>query len=82
MKNFIDRLITGFFVFIFGIAWFCSTNYQIKQNPYKIIAYDMFGIEVNLGLRKEFQNNRVAISFIRVPKEFSSPEFFYSKRFS
>ena len=65
MKKIPDKIITGFFVFVFGIAWFCTTNYRVKQKPYRIIAYDVFGNQTNLEVRNEFQNNKEAVSFVK-----------------
>lgn len=82
MKKFFDRLITGFFVFVFGIAWFC-TKYYVKPKPFRVIAYDVFGNETHLDIRKEFQNINVAISFIKeYQKNFPHLNFSIQKDFS
>ena len=83
MKKFFDRLITGFFVFVFGIAWFFTTQYHIKPKLFRVIVYDVFGNETHLDIRKEFQNINVAISFIKeYQKNFPHLNFSIQKDFS
>lgn len=65
MKKFLDKIITGFFVFAFGIAWYCTTQYHVNNKPYRIMVYDVYGKESNLDIRTKFQNNKVAISYIK-----------------
>ena len=35
MKKFLDKVITGFFVFAFGIAWYCTTHYFVNNKPHR-----------------------------------------------
>lgn len=65
MKKFLDKIITGFFVFTFGIAWYCTTQYYVNNKPYRIVVYDVYGKESNLDIRKKFQNNKVAFSYVK-----------------
>ena len=65
MKKFLDKIITGFFVFTFGIAWYCTTQYYVNSKPYKIVVYDVYGKESKLDIRTKFQNKMVAFSYIK-----------------
>ena len=65
MKKFMDKIITGFFVFTFGIFWYFTTQYYVNSEPYKIVVYDVFGKESKLDIRTKFQNNKVAVSYIK-----------------
>ncbi len=66
MKNLYDKIITGFFVFIFGILWFLSTKYFVKPEVYEIIIYDVWGNESKLsGIRTKFRTPEVAQSYIK-----------------
>lgn len=66
MKKFFDKAITGFFVFIFTILWFCSTKYYVKSKEYNIIIYDIFGSESKPdGIRTKFSTKEVTFSYIR-----------------
>ncbi len=66
MKKFVDRIITGFFVLIFGILWFCSTQYYLKPKSYQVVIYDVYGKELNQNqIRTQFSNLEVARSFIK-----------------
>ena len=62
----IDKVVTGFFVIIFGTMWFFSTRYYEKPKQYSIIVYDVFGKQISIdGLRTEFQRIDVATSYIK-----------------
>jgi len=66
MKKIFNKIITGFFVFIFGVLWFFSTKYYVKPQMYKIIIYDVFGDESkNPGIRTKFRTLEVANSYVR-----------------
>jgi len=43
MKEFGDKIITRFFVFVFGVLWFFSTQYYLKPKKYEIAIYDVYG---------------------------------------
>ena len=61
---FVDKLITGFFIIIFGTLWIFSSRYYEKPKKYSIIAYDVFGKQNTIdGLRTEFQTKQVATSY-------------------
>lgn len=65
MKKILDKVVTGFFVIVLGILWYCSTKYEIRPNRYSIIIYDVFGKQATIdGIRTDFKNYRVARSFI------------------
>ena len=65
MKKILDKIITGFFVGILGILWYCSTKYDVKPNRYNVIIYDVFGNEVKLDeIRTDFSTIKVTQSFI------------------
>lgn len=76
MKNLADMIVTGFFVFAFGILWY-FTKYSIKQNQYTIIVYDVFGKEFQLdGIRTDFKTKQVAQNYLREYKDrFSHYDF-------
>lgn len=64
MTKILDKLVTGFFVILLGILWYCSTKYEIKPNHYSVIVYDIFGKQVIIDeIRTNFKNYRVALSF-------------------
>jgi hypothetical protein len=66
VKKFVGKAITGFFVFIFTILWFCSTKYYVKSKGYDIIIYDIFGSESKPdGIRIKFSKHEVVCSYIR-----------------
>lgn len=66
MKKFADKLVTGFFVFIFGIMWFCSKQYYVKPKPYQVAVYDVYGKELNQNqIRTKFSTLEVAQSYIK-----------------
>jgi len=65
MKKIFDKCITGFFVAVLGILWYCSTRYDVKSDQYTIIIYDIFGKEVEIdGVRTNFKIREVAQSHI------------------
>ena len=76
MKNFADKIITGFFVLAFGLLWY-FTKYSVKENHYTVIVYDVFGEESQLdGVRTDFKTKQVAQSYIREYKDrFSHYDF-------
>ena len=64
MRKIIDKIMTGFFVTIFGILWYC-TKCIVKPNQYKIIIYDIFGNQISLdGVRTCFNTSKVANNYI------------------
>lgn len=66
MKKFLEKIITGFFVVIFGIIWFCTTKYYVKPPIFKITIYDVYGKETKPnGIRIKFRIQDVALSYIR-----------------
>ncbi len=66
MEKISDKIITGFFVFIFGVLWYFSVRYYVKPHQYSIIVYDLLGNESKLdGIRTDFKIRRVAISHVR-----------------
>ena len=66
MKKIFDRIITGFFVLIFGIMWFFSTRYYVKPQLFNIVIYDVYGKETKPdGIRTKFRTQSVALSYIR-----------------
>ena len=65
MKKIIDKLVTGFFVVILGIVWYCSSKYQVKPNQYTISIYDVFGKEITINeIRTSFNTYKVTNSYI------------------
>ena len=77
MKKFLDKIVTGFFVFIFGICWYLSTKYVVKPNNYYIVVYDIFGKESHIdGVRTKFKSQKLALNYVREYKEkFSHYDF-------
>ena len=66
MKEFGDRIITGFFVFVFGALWLFSTQYYLKPKKYEIVIYDVYGKELKQNqIRTEFSRIEVAQSYIK-----------------
>ena len=66
MEEFLNKLITGFFVFVFGIMWFFSTKYYVKPKDYNIMVYDMHGSKfMPLEIRTKFTTPEVAHSYFR-----------------
>ena len=65
MIKIIDNIITGFFIIIFGILWYCSAKYYLIPNQYTIIIYDIFGKEVKINeIRTNFKTQGVAYSYL------------------
>ena len=65
MKKILDKFVIGFFVVTLGILWYCSSKYQVKQEQYKIIIYDVFGKHVKIdGVRTSFSTYKVATNYI------------------
>ena len=70
MRKILDKFVTGFFVAVLGIAWYCSTKFYVKPGKHSIVVYDVFGKEVKLdGVRVEFKTHSVAQSYISEYKE-------------
>ena len=60
-----DKIITGFFVVIFGILWYLSTKSYVKPENYTIIAHDVFGKEASMEeIRTQFNTANVARSYL------------------
>jgi len=65
MKKILSKCITGFFVGLLGILWYCSSKYYLKPNQYTIIIYDIFGKDVKVeGVRVNFKMKEVAQNYI------------------
>jgi len=65
MKEIMNKFITGFFVFIFGVLWFFSTKYYLKPNQYKVLIYDDNNNKLNsIEIRTSFSTPEVALSYI------------------
>jgi len=65
VKKIFDKCITGFFVALLGILWYCSTKYYVKPNQHTIMIYDVFGKEIKIdGIRTNFKIKDVAQSYI------------------
>jgi len=63
-NQFFDKLITGFFIFVFRILWLFNARHYEKPKKYSLIVYDVFGNQNIIGgLRTEFQTKQVATSF-------------------
>ena len=61
----LDKLVTGFFIVILGILWYCSSKYQVNPSQYTIIVYDVFGKQSKIdGIRTRFKTIDVAQSYI------------------
>ncbi|MEM3064653.1 MAG: hypothetical protein QW177_04700 [Candidatus Nitrosotenuis sp.] len=59
------KLITAVFVGVLGAAWFFTRHYEISST-HRIVAYDLFGKEIQLyGLRTMFKTRSVALSFAK-----------------
>jgi len=66
VEEFFNKLITGFFVFVFGIMWFFSTKYYVKPKDYNILVYDMHGSKFkSLEIRTKFTTPEVAHSYFK-----------------
>ena len=60
-----DKIITGFFVVIFGILWYLSTKSYVKPENYTIVIHDLFGKEVRMTeIRTHFSTISVARSYL------------------
>ena len=65
MKKIMDKLVTGFFVVVLGIIWYCSSKYQVKPNQYTILIYDVFGKQIKIDeIRTSFNTYKVTNSYI------------------
>ena len=65
MEKILDKFITGFFVVILGTLWYLSSKYQVRQERYEIVIYDVFGKQVKIdGVRTIFGTFRVATNYI------------------
>ena len=65
MIKILDKFVTGFFVVVLGIAWYCSTKFYVKPGNHSIVVYDVFGKEVKMeGVRVDFKTYNVAQSYI------------------
>ncbi|AFS80547.1 hypothetical protein NKOR_03265 [Candidatus Nitrosopumilus koreensis AR1] len=70
MRKILDKFVTGFFVVVLGVAWYCSTKFYVNPNRHSIVIYDVFGKEIKLdGVRVNFQTQNVAQSYITEYKE-------------
>ena len=66
LQRIADKMIVGFFVFVFGTMWFFSTRYYEKPKQYSIVAYDLLGSQDSLnGLKTKFRTVEVANSFVK-----------------
>jgi hypothetical protein len=66
MKKFRNKIITGFFVFVFGTAWFFSSKYYVKPKQYRVLVYDIKGVKMNpTDIRTSFSNEDVAFSYAK-----------------
>lgn len=65
MKKILDKFVTGFFVVLLGLLWYCSTKYYVRSNHYAVIIYNVFGEQIKIDeIRTEFKNYTVARSYI------------------
>ena len=78
MKEFSNKIITGFFVLIFGILWFFSTKYYVKPQQYTVLIYDCNDNKINpIDIRTKFSTQEVAFSYIKeYQKNFPDLKFF------
>ena len=78
MVEILNKIITGFFVLIFGSLWFFSVKYYLKPRNFFIVVFDNKGRTVNLGdLRTKFSTPVVAFSYIEeYQKRFPDQKFF------
>jgi hypothetical protein len=66
LSRFFEKLITGFFIFMFGSLWLFSTKYYEKPKNYNLVIYDVFGTLNTIdGLKTSFQTKQVADSFVK-----------------
>jgi hypothetical protein len=65
VKKILDKIVTGFFIIILGMLWYCSVKYYAKPNQYKIIIYNIFGEQIETDeIRTNFRTYQVARNFI------------------
>ena len=65
VKEIFDKFVTGFFVVMLGILWYCSSKHQVRPEQYKIVIYDVFGKQVRIdGVRTTFSTYKVAANYI------------------
>ena len=78
VKKFLDKVITGFFDFIFTILWYCSTKYCVKPKAFNIMIYGVYGKESRSGrIRTKFNTREVAFSYVKeYQKTFPHLDFF------
>jgi len=77
MNKILDKFVTGFFVAILGILWYCSSRYYVKPSQYTVVVYDIFGKESVIdGIRTRFKTIQVAQSYIsEYQKRFEGYDF-------
>jgi len=78
MSKLKNQVITGFFVFIFGIAWYFSTKYYVRPKQYQIFVFDHNGISISQkDLRISFSTQEAAFSYAKeYQKLFPEQKFF------
>ena len=65
MKKIVDKFVTGFFVVILAILWYCSSKQHVRHDQYTIIIYDVFGNQLKIdGIRTNFNTYQVANNYI------------------
>ena len=78
MKKILEKIIVGFFVFVFGTMWLFSNRYYERPEKYTIVAYNVLGSQNHLdGIKTSFRYKDVAKSFL---KEYQSrfPQYSFS----
>ena len=77
MKEFLNKVITFVFVFVFGILWFFSTKYYVKPTYYNIVIHDKHGSKFkSLEIRTKFTTQEVAYSYFKdYQKTYSNLKF-------
>ena len=61
----LDKIVTGFFVIVFGILWYLSTKSYVKPEKHTIVIHDIFGKEVKITeIRTQFSTINVARSYL------------------
>ena len=61
----LDKMVTGFFVIVFGILWYLSTKSYVKPEKHTIVIHDIFGKEVKITeIRTQFSTINVARSYL------------------
>lgn len=74
MVPFLDKLVTWFFVAMFGALWVLTRKHEAPHR-YKILVRDSYGRQITVdGIRTEFGTHAVAVSFAKQYKE-SFPEY-------